>query len=812
MAVFLIVMKMLLVHQAYGAALLSETTIATIINYISVLASDFMIVGLIFVGAFLNAVIRRRWFKWYVNITALLLMLLYVCDMFSIYYFQSRFYMMDLLQFFSLRNSANYVIYPLVWGIIFIAVLFVLFLMVQKWFPVIRKKNMHLRAALVFFAMCVLFSGVNLLSNTSFHFRNNVLAINIQEIVAVASASDRDALPWREIQSYESYFVPMVWRKRQWDVIVLFAESFSTVDSKRSGGIHDYLTGFDTIAADGMTYTNFIANGCTSETAHIALLQWVEPREVLQGSSESYKNYKTYTEQLPQFFNNLWYNTVFLSTAPLSFLHQRDFLKKVGFSQIIGEEAFSHMPHYVFNAAPDESLYQRALRIVRENDKKKPLFLSLQTISSHKPYNSPAGTSERTAFAYSDQALLNFYQQLKADWFFSHGTLIIVGDHRKMEPLEHKEFKKFGTSANGRAVLAVVGPDIAPNSYSTDIIQHIDLFSSLKYLYGTGTVTLNSRFNELLGNYEGRKQAIRYCQYVEKQYIATNEDNDSWTIGATTDKQNLAYINSYKKFQQYTGSLTKDMAELEQLKSAKWITIIWHQGAPMIEAPNSYSSFIRAKEQWADGVEFDISLTKDNYNVVLHGPDIGRTQCKNSEGKKNVVDFTLKEIKDNCVLFNGEPVLTLTEALQKTQWLFQYYFVDVKVYDQWPVVWQMKDVVETVKKLRMEDKVIISSYDTTGNMVLSDVGKKVTLAWDTFNPSEYLQMKDTHYQYFMVPYMSFQPTMVSYLKSQKVEPVAYTVNNIQDVKKLYTMGIRMFMTDNVPMIVEWLRSEHIAPE
>ena len=87
----------------------------------------------------------------------------------------------------------------------------------------------------------------------------------------------------------------------------------------------------------------------------------------------------------------------------------------------------------------------------------------------------------------------------------------------------------------------------------------------------------------------------------------------------------------------------------------------------MIEAPNSYSSFMRAKEQGADGIEFDVSLTKDGYNVVMHGPDIGRTQCKKSEGKKNVADFTLKELKDNCTLFNGEPVLTLAEALQKTQ-------------------------------------------------------------------------------------------------------------------------------------------------
>lgn len=206
----------------------------TIVNYISIIASDFMIVGLIFVGAFLNAVLRKKWFKWYVNVTALLLMLLYTCDMFSIYYFQSRFYMVDLLQFFSFRNSASYVLYPFVRSLVFVAVLFVFFLLVQKWFPVIRKRNMHLRAALVFFGMCVLFSGVNLLTHTDFHFRNNVLAINIQEITALLRHEDADLLPGRALASYESYFVPMEGQKRKGNVIVVFAESFSVVDSKRS--------------------------------------------------------------------------------------------------------------------------------------------------------------------------------------------------------------------------------------------------------------------------------------------------------------------------------------------------------------------------------------------------------------------------------------------------------------------------------------------------------------------------------------------------------------------------------------------------
>lgn len=88
-------------------------------------------------------------------------------------------------------------------------------------------------------------------------------------------------------------------------MIVIFAESFSVVDSLDVGGMHDYLPGFDAIAEDGMTYTNFIANGCTSDTAHIALLQGIEPRETNQASSDSYKHYTTYTNALPAFFKNL---------------------------------------------------------------------------------------------------------------------------------------------------------------------------------------------------------------------------------------------------------------------------------------------------------------------------------------------------------------------------------------------------------------------------------------------------------------------------------------------------------------------------
>jgi phosphoglycerol transferase MdoB-like AlkP superfamily enzyme len=68
----------------------------------------------------------------------------------------------------------------------------------------------------------------------------------------------------------------------------------------------------------------------------------------------------------------------------------------------------------------------------------------LQTISFHKPYNTPYGTTQKDAIRYADKSLFYFYLQLKKSGFFNNGILVVVGDHRKMEPLENKEKTALG--------------------------------------------------------------------------------------------------------------------------------------------------------------------------------------------------------------------------------------------------------------------------------------------------------------------------------------------------------------------------------
>ena len=86
------------------------------------------------------------------------------------------------------------------------------------------------------------------------------------------------------------------------NVIVVFAESLSAIDSMRVGKTYNNLPYFDKIQAQGITFTNFLANGCTSDTAHISLLQGAEPWKFAWEQDSAYTGYKAYTESLPKFF------------------------------------------------------------------------------------------------------------------------------------------------------------------------------------------------------------------------------------------------------------------------------------------------------------------------------------------------------------------------------------------------------------------------------------------------------------------------------------------------------------------------------
>lgn len=128
------------------------------------------------------------------------------------------------------------------------------------------------------------------------------------------------------------------------------------------------------------------------------------------------------------------------------------------------------------------------------------------------------------------------------------------------------------------------------------------------------------------------------------------------------------------------------------------------------------------------------------------------------------------------------------------------------MYDASKTQQQFQDIFQAVKELGLQDLVVLSSYDTTGNILLRQQAKHFTIALDTFTPNDYLQLKDQPYKYFMLPLASWTGNITADVRSWKKNVVTYTVNTAADMQKAYDLGIRIILTDNIPMIIEWMKA------
>ncbi|HLV08691.1 MAG TPA: glycerophosphodiester phosphodiesterase [Halanaerobiales bacterium] len=139
--------------------------------------------------------------------------------------------------------------------------------------------------------------------------------------------------------------------------------------------------------------------------------------------------------------------------------------------------------------------------------------------------------------------------------------------------------------------------------------------------------------------------------------------------------------------------------------------IVGHRGAMGTAPENTAVSFKKAIAEGADGIEFDVHLTKDGQPVVIHDEKINRT----SDGKGMIKDLTLDELKkyDFGAFFgkeySGERILTLAETLELTK-KCQVINIEIK---NGPIFYPgiEEKVLEIIQEFKLEDKVIISSFN-----------------------------------------------------------------------------------------------------
>ncbi len=431
--------------------------------------------------------------------------------------------------------------------------------------------------------------------------------------------------------SYQDYFRNVKGGNQRPNILILFAESLSPIDSLRVGGLYDHMPHFDRISSEGITFTNFVNNGCTSDTAHVALLRGIEPL-----GKASYTGFQTYIESLPDFLKNQGYSTTFLSAVSLDFFGQKAFLEEMHFDEIIGEEAFADHKKYVFDAAPDGDLYAKALELIRkkEENNRDPYALIFQSISFHKPYTTPYGDTEELAIQYSDEMLWDFYDTLKAEGFFNNGLLIIVGDHRKMTAEVKWEQESIGDMRHARGVATVVGTGISPWIESPLLIQDTDFFYWLRRYLATGDILVSELYNDPFdGKTAGRERWFMHdnCNSQRAYSLVQIKKDGKFSRSLQdlySDSEFGTYFPHYLQFQQWNS--TDSHCDSQQ--------IIAHAGGKI--ADFTYTNTLEALNlSYAKGArlfELDILETSDGKLVAGHD----RTMVKKNANFSGDIDDT----------------------------------------------------------------------------------------------------------------------------------------------------------------------------
>ena len=132
--------------------------------------------------------------------------------------------------------------------------------------------------------------------------------------------------------------------------------------------------------------------------------------------------------------------------------------------------------------------------------------------------------------------------------------------------------------------------------------------------------------------------------------------------------------------------------------------IIGHRGASAYAPENTMAAFELAAEQGADGIEFDVQLSRDGRLVIIHDFDMSRTT--NGQGK--VVELTVAELQAFDA-GQGQIIPTLDELFEAMGPRLLYN-IEIK-YFGWRDRGVETSVADRIAAYHLENHVLVSSFN-----------------------------------------------------------------------------------------------------
>ena len=233
--------------------------------------------------------------------------------------------------------------------------------------------------------------------------------------------------------------------------------------------------------------------------------------------------------------------------------------------------------------------------------------------------------------------------------------------------------------------------------------------------------------------------------------------------------------------------------------------VIAHRGLALDHPENTLGAFSVALNSGADILETDVHLSKDGSVIVAHDPDLTRVA-----GRPGLVaDFSERELAE-IDLGSGEGFPTLDQLL--SQFPHAKFNIDLKTRTA------VEPFAEIIRAHRAESRILATSFDEPTRQavinllpeVASSTSRSMVIQarlrtwlglpmekWTVPAEVVALQIPPAMYGVALVT-----PSMLRLAKRKGLEVHVWTINNPEDMRRLWTMGVHGIMTDRSDLAVE----------
>ena len=244
--------------------------------------------------------------------------------------------------------------------------------------------------------------------------------------------------------------------------------------------------------------------------------------------------------------------------------------------------------------------------------------------------------------------------------------------------------------------------------------------------------------------------------------------------------------------------------------------IIAHQGSSLDLPPNTLEAFQLALDQGADIIELDIWRSKDGTWIVIHDRNLSRITGVN----KDITKLTFEEIQlldagynfsdssGNYLYRNkGYKIPSLEQVFK--QFNNEKINIEIKTVSKLG----LSDLVQMIKKYQMEKKVLVVSFSynvikkfrkISNNQIATAASKSDIMRMIYFGKLPWYKIR---FDAFQMPFYSKKveryglknTEWIGKMRSKGLEVHYWTVDNSEDIKKVFSIGAGGVIT-NKPQI------------